>query len=119
MAPLYRESWPGKNNFCCFGRCITGPRGEHGGWCFFWGPVIVVGIPFLAIGGWRLGPINPAAIVVPALFYFMTCLCQSLTSCTDPGSAFIVRLQQSRSCASGAWGGREAQRVAVSRETPF
>ena len=100
-SPIYRtgsaqpgNAWPGKNNFCCCGRCITGPRVEHGGWAMFWAPTIVVGVPLLAVGGWRciVSPsvLNPLAVIIPAMFYSMTLTCQCLTSCTDPGSEFFI-----------------------------
>lgn len=85
------NAWPGKNNFCCFGRCVTGPREEHGGWTMFWGPVIVVGVPMIALTAWRLGVVNPLAVLMPALFYCFTLTCQCLTSCSDPGSTYSAR----------------------------
>ena len=82
--PIYK-TWPGKNRFYCFGRCVAGPTSDLGAqacvFTFLIGGVLVYYI-LMAPKLFEITPLLPISITI---LYITTWTAYCLTHCTDPG----------------------------------
>lgn len=80
------EVWPGRNRFCCFGRCISGPTGDCKYVLITWGTILgfsllyfVMVVPTLTSSLLVYIPVFSGVLFVLTVVFFL------LTSLSDPG----------------------------------
>lgn len=101
--PRVYEVWPhfggaqigGQNRFCCWGRCVTGPKIDLWynicAWCFL---VVPTALYFVFCGQWLWEHVSPALPLLTLAVFVVNIIFLLLTSCTDPGILPRYKLQQ-------------------------
>lgn len=86
--PLMRlwEAWPGRNEFCCSGKCMRGPKtGKH--YCYFtW--FFIIGVNsffFVEIAPYLWRELSPSVPIVAVYLFASSVLFLLLTTYTEPG----------------------------------
>ncbi len=86
------EIWPGRNRFCCFGRCITGTSRDLRFTLLSWGLIIaftvvygVLAIPTLISSVNIMYPCFSAVLFVLTVVFFLRAL-----HCQDPGPVRVA-----------------------------
>lgn len=67
--PLYKV-WPGKNRFCCFGHCVTGPPEDFCTNLYTWVSICGVSLPYVIFVAPVLWTSISPAISLPTYFLF-------------------------------------------------
>mmetsp|Transcript_25584 Transcript_25584/g.44642 ORF Transcript_25584/g.44642 Transcript_25584/m.44642 type:complete len:264 (+) Transcript_25584:1850-2641(+) len=80
------QAWPSKNQFCCRGRCMRGPKSDRHYYYFTW--IVILGVNsffFIEVAPYLWRELSPSVPAVSAYLFLSSLVFLLLTTYTEPG----------------------------------